>query len=117
MNEIKNSLAYYKIDKALNSEVTYNRSSEKISYLFDQTFDENHAKQNNSTIYPTLCNVANRVNNRYYIEFATRSVLFSDMNLSQPSNPTNIINFFVVYRLKGYDGSINWLRNCFFQTR
>ena len=115
LNEIKNSLAYYKIDKALSSEVTYDGSSEKISYLFDQTFNENHAKQNFSTIKPTLCNVANRVNNRYFIEFSGRSVLFSDIDLTQPSSSSKITNFFVVYRLKGYHGSIDWFRNCFFR--
>ena len=45
MTEIRNSLAYYKIDKALRSEVTYNGGSGKISNLLDQTFNENHAKQ------------------------------------------------------------------------
>ena len=115
LNEIKNSLVYYKIDKVLNSEVIYDGSSGKISYLFDQTFNENHAKQNFSTIKPTLCNVANRVNNRYFIEFSGRSVLFSDIDLTQPSSSSKITNFFVVYRLKGYHGSIDWFRNCFFR--
>ena len=114
LNEIKNSLAYYKIDKALSPEVTYNGSNGKISYIFDQTFNENHAKQNGG-LKPILCNVANGVNNRYYMEFTARSVLFSDINLSLSSNPTKIINFFMVYRLKGYDGSSYWLRNCFFR--
>ena len=37
------------------------------------------------------------------------------MHLNPPSSTSNITNFFVVYRLRGYDGSINWLRNCFFR--
>ena len=44
-------------------------------YVFDQTFNENHVKQNGG-LKPILCNVANRVNNRYYMEFIARSVLF-----------------------------------------
>ena len=35
--------------------------------------------------------------------------------MSPSSGTSNITNFFVVYRLKGYDGSINWSRNCFFR--
>ena len=82
--------------------------------VFDQTLNKNHANQNDNTIKPTLCNVSNRVNNRYFIEFSGREVFKSEIDLKPPSRTSNI-NFFMIYRLKDYDGSRNWLRNCFFR--
>ena len=113
LNELKESTGFYKIDRANNNKLSFNRTTRKISNLYDQSLSQNDATQSNNNIKPKLCKKKNRVNNRYFVEFNGR-VFISDIDLSPSSGTPNITNFFVVYRLRGYDASINWLRNCFF---
>ena len=113
LNEFKESTGFYKIDRANSNELSFNKTTRNISNLYDQSLSQNDAAKSNNAIKPKLCTKTNRVDNRYFIEFSGREIFNSDIDLTPSSGAPKMTNFFVVYRLKGYDASINWLRNCF----
>ena len=88
-----------------------------MSNLYDKSLSQNYATQSNNAIKPKLCTKTNRVNNKCFIEFSGREIFNSNIDLSSSSNTSNITIFYMVYRSRDYDGSINWLRNCFFSGK
>lgn len=97
--------AIYRVDRGISSEVTI-ESSRKISKLFDRSLHENHAEQRTTANQPTLCSSANRLNNRYYMEFNGIQRLISDINLNVQNNAKDIVNIFIVYKMDQFRGNV-----------
>ena len=106
----------YKIDKGLNSELTFNSSTRKISKLKDSTSYELDANQNATGNQPKLCTKANKINNRYHIEFtsANSERMLSEIDLNPGNNQQDIVNIFIVYKLNSRSTTNYWVNNGLF---
>ena len=109
----KYGTALYKIDRGNSSEVVMDSTIRKVSKLYDQSLFENHADQTTSAAQPTLCTSANRINNRYYLNFNGAQRMLSNINLNVASGGQDIVNIFIVYELNSFTGTY-WTRNGLF---
>ena len=66
------STAFYRINISSSHEVIFDSSTRKVSKLFDQSLSQDDAAQTTASLQPTWCNKANRINNRYYLQFNCR---------------------------------------------
>ena len=104
--------AYYKIDTANSHEVTFD-SVRSVSKLFDQSLSQDDAEQTTYSLQPTICTKANRINNRYYLEFNGSQRMISSIDLNPANNEEDIVNVFIVYIISNFSGSY-WCRNGLF---
>ena len=106
----------YKIDKGLDSELIFDSSTRKISKLKDNTLYELDANQNVAGNQPKLCTKANKINNRYHIEFnSTNSErMISQIDLNPGTNQQDIVNIFIVYKLNSRLSVNYWVNNGLF---
>ena len=102
--------AFYKIDTANSHELTFD-SVRSVSKLFDQSLSQSNAEQTTYNLQPTICTKANRINNRYYLEFdgSKKQRMISDINLNASAGEEDIINIFIVYYIDSFGGSY-WTR-------
>ena len=96
--------AFYKIDTANPHEVTFN-STRNVSKLFDQSLSQDHAEQTTYNLQPTICTKSNRNNNRYYLEFNGSQRMNSNINLNPVSGEEDIVNVFIVYKIRSFSTS------------
>ena len=101
--------AFYKIDTANSHEVTFD-SVRSVSKLFDQSLSGDNAEQTTYNLQPTICTKANRINNRYYLEFNGSQRMISDINLNVQTGQEDIVNVFIVYKLNSFNTSY-WTTN------
>ena len=80
----ESATAYYIIKTASSHEVTFDPTTRKTTEIYDQSLSQDNAYQNTYNLQPTLCTKANRINNRYYLEFNGSQRMISDIDL----NPT-----------------------------
>ena len=106
----------YKIDKSLDSELIFDSSTRKISKLKDNTLYELDANQNVVVNQPKLCTKANKINNRYYIEFTSVNSerMISQIDLNPGTNQSDIVNIFIVYKLNSRSTTSYWVNNGLF---
>ena len=106
----------YKIDKSLNSELTFDNTTRKISVLKDNTLYELDANQSTVSNQPKLCTKANKTNNRYHIEFtsANSERMISQIDLNPGTNQQDIVNIFIVYKLNSRSTTNYWVNNRLF---
>ena len=107
----------YKIDKSTTTELTFDSSSSrKISKLKDNTFYELDANQSTTSHQPKLCTKANKINNRYHIEFtsANSERMISQIDLNPGTNQQDIVNIFIVYKLNSRTTTNYWVNNGLF---
>ena len=104
----------YKIDKGL--ELIFDSSTRKISKLKDNTLYELDANQNTVSHQPKLCTKANKINNRYYIEFtsANSERMISQIDLNPGLQQDDIVNIFIVYKLNSRTTTNYWVNNGLF---
>ena len=107
------SLAFYKIDSGNSHELTYDSSTRKVSKLYDQSLSQDDAEQTTSSLQPKLCNKADRINNRYYLQINGSQKMISNIDLNQASGEEDIANVFIVYKLKFFSTSY-WTCNGLF---
>ena len=107
------SSAFYKVDTSNHTEVVYDDTTRKVSLLYDQSLSGDHSTQTNSNLQCVLCNKTDRINNRYYLQFDGTKRMISDINLNKQLNKPDIVNVFIVYRIKSYNGSY-WTINALF---
>ena len=105
--------AFYKVDTSNHTEVVYDDTTRKVSSLYDQSLSGDNSSQNNINFQPILCNKLDRINNRYYLQFDGTKRMISDINLNKQGNNPDIVNVFIVYRIKSYNGSY-WIINTIF---
>ena len=72
----------YKLDRGNSAEVVMDSTTRKVSKLYDQTLYENYAEQTTSANQPTLSTSANRINNRYYLNFNGSQRMLSNIDLN-----------------------------------
>ena len=114
----------YQIDKGLDSELIFDSSTRKISLLKDKSFYELDANQNVVSNQPKLCTKANKINNRYHIDFSSYYIDFSSVNsermISQidlnPAgiNQPDIVYIFIIYKLNSCTTINYWVNNGLF---
>ena len=106
----------YKIDKGLDSELIFDSSTRKISKLKDNTLYELDANKNVAGNQPKLCTKANKINNRYHIEFnsVNSERMISQIDLNPGTNQQDIVNIFIVYKLKSRSSVNYWVNNGLF---
>ena len=106
----------YKIDKGLESELTFDSSTRKISVLKDNTLYELDANQSATGNQPKLCTKANKINNRYRIEFSSANSerMISQIDLNPGNNQSDIVNIFIVYKLNSRSSTNYWVNNGLF---
>ena len=105
----------YRFDRGSNnSELVYNSTTRKVSKAIDQTLQENDAVQNTTSFQPTICTKSEKVGNRYFLKFNGGQGMVSDINLNAISGEKDIVNIFIVYRIKAYDANTYWVRNGLF---
>ena len=104
----------YKIDKDL--ELIFDSSTRKISKLKDNTLYELDANQNTVSNQPKLCTKSNKINNRYHIEFnsVNSERMISQIDLNPGTNQQDIVNIFIVYKLKSRSSVNYWVNNGLF---
>ena len=95
----KHGNCLYKVDRGLNSEVSFDSSTRKVSVLHDQTLSRDDAEQTNQALQLTLCTKANRQNDRYYLYFDGTHRMISDINLNPINTQIDVVNIFIVYKL------------------
>lgn len=61
-----------------------------------------------------MCAKNEKFNNRYYLKFNGTQRLISDINLNPVSGEKDIVNIFIVYRIKAYDANDYLARNALF---
>ena len=90
----------YKLDKASSSEVRtmVNGNTTEVVRLIDQSLSESDAKQSNQLKRPFL--TTNLVNKYEFILFDRTNLMTCDINLNPVSGIPDIVNIFIVYRLK-----------------
>ena len=103
----------YRLDRASTSELLYDSTSRKVSKLYDQTLYENHAEQTTTASQPTIVTSANRINNRYFLNFNSSQRMLSNIDLNVATGGQDIVNIFIVYKLNSYTGTY-WVRNGLF---
>ena len=105
----------HKIDKGLDSELTFD-NSRKISKLKDNTLYELDANQSATGNQQKLCTKANKMNNRYHIEFtsANSERMISQIDLNPGNNQQDIVNIFIVYKLNSRSTTNYWVNNGLF---
>ena len=101
--------AFYKIDTSNTHELTFD-SVRSVSKLFDQSMSQDDAEQSTYNLQPTICTKANRINNRYYLEFNGSQRMISDINLNVQTGQEDIVNVFIVYKLNSFNTSY-WTTN------
>ena len=101
--------AYYKIDRAGTNEVTFD-SVRSVSKLYDQSLSQDDAVQSTYSLQPTICTKANRINNRYYLEFNGSQRMISSIDLNPANGEEDIVNVFIVYNISNFSGGY-WCRN------
>ena len=106
----------YKIDKGLDSELIFDSSTRKISKLKDNTLYELDANQNVAGNQQKLCTKVNKINNRYHIEFnsVNSERMISQIDLNPGTNQQDIVNIFIVYKLKSRSSVNYWVNNGLF---
>ena len=106
----------YKINKGLNSELTFDSSTRKISKLKDNTLYELDANESATGNQPKLCIKANKINNRYHIEFSSSNSerMISQIDLNPGNNQQDIVNIFIVYKLNSRSTVNYWINNGLF---
>ena len=106
----------YKIDKSLDSELTFDNTTRKISKLKYNTLYELDANQNNVSHQPKLCTKTNKINNRYNIEFSSTDSerMLSQIDLNPGNNQQDIVNIFIVYKLNSRSTTNYWVNNGLF---
>ena len=76
-----------------------------ISTLYDKSFSESDATQNNNTKRPQVCTKQEKVNGRYYLKFNGTHSMISQANLNSDG-----VNIFCVFKLNqltnGWSGSL-----------
>ena len=104
----------YKIDKG--TELIFDSSTRKISKLKDNTLYELDANQSSVSNQPKLCTFANKINNRYHIEFnsVNSERMISQIDLNPGTNQQDIVNIFIVYKLKSRSSINYWVNNGLF---
>ena len=108
----KNASSIYRFDRGSNnSELVYNSTTRKVSRTIDQSLQENDAVQNAPNFQ---CTKSEKVSNRYFLMFNGAQGMVSDINLNAVSGEDDIINIFIVYRIKAYDANNYWTRNGLF---
>ena len=85
-----------------------------MSKTIDQGLKENDATQNTTNLQPTLCTKSEKVGNRYFLKFDGTQRLISDINLHVVGGAKDIVNIFIVCRIKAFDANIYWIRNGLF---
>ena len=105
-----------KLIKGLDSELTFDSSTRKISKLKDNTLYELDANQSATGNQPKLCTKANKINNRYHIEFTSTSSerMISQIDLNPGNNQQDIVNIFIVYKLNSRTTVNYWVNNGLF---
>ena len=92
--------AFYHFPTSNSHELSFDASTRKILKIFDQSLSQDDAYQTDMLKQPTICSKVNRVNKRYYIEFTGSERLLSDIDLNPAVGDDDIVNMFVVYKLK-----------------
>ena len=90
----------YKVNKGLDSELTFDSSTRKISVFKDNTLYEIDANQSATGNHLILYTKANKISNRYYIDFtsANSERMISQIDLNPGTNQQDIVNIFIVYK-------------------
>ena len=106
----------YKVDKGSETELIFDNTTRKISKLKDNTLYELDANQNTVSHQPKLCTKANKINNRYHIEFtsANSERMISQIDLNPGTNQQDIVNIFIVHKLKSRSTTNYWVNNGLF---
>ena len=97
-----------------NRELIYDPTTRKVSKLIDGGPDENDVIENTTNFQPLLCMKNERVKNKYFLKFVGTQRMISNINLNAISGKKDIINVFIVYKLKSFSSSNLWLRNGLF---
>ena len=92
--------AFYNFPTANSHELTYDPTTRKVSKIFDQSLSQDDAYQSDMAKMPVISDKNNRIKNRYYIEFSGSDRLLSDIDLNPDVGTDDIVNIFIVYKLK-----------------
>ena len=103
------AIALYKIDTSNSHEVNFDQTTRKVTILFNQSLSQSSATQTSANLKPTISTKANRVNNRYYLEFNGSQRMISDIDLNPASGEEDIVNIFSVCKISQFGGSY-WAR-------
>ena len=71
------------------------------------------AEQSNNSLQPILCSKANRINERYYLEFTWSQRMITNIDLNPAAGKDDIVKKFLVYKLNSFL-SIDWVSNGIF---
>ena len=106
----------YKVDYSWGNEVTYDATTRKVSKLIDNTLSELDATQTAVAQQPKLCLKSVKINKRYYLSFdgASSQRMISSIDLNPATGVSDIVNVFIVYRLKSFTANSYWTRNGLF---
>ena len=111
----KYASSIYRFDRGSNnSDLEYNSTTRKVSKAIDQTPQENDAVQNTPSFQPSICTKSENVGNRYFLKFDGGQGMVSAIKLNAVSGEKDIINTFIVYRIKAYDANTYWVRTGLF---
>ena len=92
----------------------YDATTRKVSKVIDQAIQGNDAVQNTTSLQPTFSTKSERINYRYFLKFDGSKRMVSDINLNPASGSKDIVNIFIVYRLKSFFANNYWVRNGLF---
>ena len=105
----------YRFDRGSNnSELLFDTTTRKVSKTIDQGLEETDAIQNTTNLQPLLCTKSEKVGNRYFLKFDGTQRMVSNINLNVVSGAKDIVNVFIVYRIKAFDANTYWTRNGLF---
>ena len=106
----------YQVDKGLDSELTFDSSTRKISVLKDKTLHELDSNQSATGNQPKFCTKANKINNRYHIDFtsANSERMISEIDLNLGVSQPDFVNIFIVYKLNSHTRTNYWVNNGLF---
>ena len=102
----------YRFDRGSNnSELVFDTTNRKVSKTIDQGLEENDEVQSTTNLQPLLCTKSEKVGNRYFLKFDGTQRMVSNINLNVVSGAKDIVNVFIVYRIKAFDVNTYWTRN------
>ena len=97
-----------------NSELVFDATTRKVSKTTDQGLEENDTIQNTPNLQPVLCTKSNKNGNRYFLKFDGTQRMVSSINLNAVSGAKDLVNVFIVHRMKAFDANTYWTLNGLF---
>ena len=94
----ENAECLYSVEKALKTEVVFDGSERRVTTLFDQTLSLLNSNQTTQARQPALSTTKNA--KRYFLTFDGSRRMISALDLN-----ADIVNIFILFRLKTHSGS------------